>query len=296
MGRMEGGMYSRLESLALQLRADTLRMLAEAGSGHAGGALSSADIFAVLYGAVLRYETDRRAAEMQDQFVLSIGHVAPVYYAALARSGFFPVEELYSLRKLGSRLQGHPSVMHGLPGVEVASGSLGQGLSMGVGMALANRHLGKARRTYVLLGDGELQEGQVWEAAMSAAHYSLSSLHAVVDWNRLQIDGANDEVMSLAPLRDKWESFGWAVREVNGHDLRALHSVLMEEEEGKPLVVLAHTIMGAGIPSIENQHAWHGRAPARETVEIFLQELQDMHAGRSGRLAALLAEGVGKEL
>ncbi len=281
-----------LEGQALQIREDVVRMLSMAGSGHLGGSLSSADILTALYGAVMRYDTEKPESDSRDQFVLSIGHVAPVYYAALARSGFFPVEELGGLRTLGSRLQGHPSVLHGLPGVDVATGSLGQGLSVGVGMALANRLQGKSsRRTYVLLGDGELQEGQVWEAAMSAGHYRLAQLYAIVDRNRLQIDGATRHIMGLEPLRQKWESFGWEIRVVNGHVLEQLEDALRKPSDaGKPVAILANTLMGAGIPSIENQHQWHGKVPTPDAVESLIEELRDEHYGRTARLESLLIE------
>ncbi len=276
---------SGLAELAFNIRCDVVRMLTHAGSGHLGGSLSCADILAVLYGSVLRYDVEQPQWADRDRFILSIGHVAPAYYAALARVGFFPVEELSTLRQYRSPLQGHPSVRHGLPGVDVATGSLGQGLGVGVGTALAARLTHKAYSTYVLLGDGELQEGSVWEAAMSASFYKLNNLTAVVDRNRVQIDGANTAVMDIAPLEAKWRAFGWHVLTVDGHDLTALAEAFDKRKELEgPCVLICNTKMGHGIASIEDDYHWHGKVPSFEQKSLFLAELeQSYQAGQENR-------------
>lgn len=265
---------TRLAELAYHIRCDVVRMLTHAGSGHLGGSLSCADILAALYGDVLRYDVQQPHWEARDRFILSIGHVAPAYYATLARVGFFPVEQLATLRQYGSRLQGHPSVRHGLPGVDVATGSLGQGLGVGVGAALAARLTHRDYHTYVLLGDGELQEGSVWEAAMSASFYKLTRLTALVDRNRVQIDGANAEVMALEPLEAKWRAFGWQVLTLDGHDLSALAEGfrLRQRLEG-PCVLICNTEMGHGIARIAGDYSWHGKVPTDEQMPEFLEEL-----------------------
>lgn len=272
-----------IAQLAFNIRCSVVKMLAAAGSGHLGGSLSCADILATLYGAVLKKQPENPKWGGRDRFVLSIGHVAPAYYAALAHSEYFPVEELLTLRKLGSRLQGHPSRLSGLPGVDASSGSLGQGLSLGVGFALAARLGGGIWTTYVLLGDGELQEGEVWEAAMSASHHHLGNLVAIVDRNGLQIDGPNQLVMGLEPLAKRWESFGWRVLEVDGHDIEALLSALTDARPPDvPTVVIAKTVMGHGIRSIANKAEWHGKSPKPEQVDGFIHELGIAEEQRKG--------------
>lgn len=264
-----------LREHALAIRCDIIRSLAAAGSGHTGGSLGLADVFTVLYFHQLHHRPQEPQWPERDRLVLSIGHVAPVLYATLAHAGYFPVEELMSLRKLGSRLQGHPGRDHGLPGLELSAGSLGQGLSVAVGMALAARMDQQARKTYCILGDGELQEGSVWEAVMAAAHHRLCNLIAIVDRNGLQIDGRTDEVMGLEPLAAKWSSFGWRVLECNGNDIEDLLKTFdkIEDRDDRPTLIMAHTVMGKGIPAIENDHRWHGRAPSPEEAEAFLQVL-----------------------
>ncbi|AFV10885.1 putative transketolase [Thermacetogenium phaeum DSM 12270] len=263
-----------LEEKARRIRIDIIRMLAEAGSGHPGGSLSGVEIVTALFFHVLRLRPEEPEWPERDRFILSKGHAAPLLYAALAERGFFPREELLTLRKLGSRLQGHP-VRNKAPGVEASTGSLGQGLSVGLGIALAGRLDRRDYRVYVLLGDGESEEGQVWEAAMAAAHYRAGNLTAILDFNGLQIDGRIQEVMSPLPLPDKWEAFGWAVREVDGHDFRELLEAF-EWAKGvhdRPSMIIARTVKGKGVSFMEDVADWHGKAPSREQAEQALGEL-----------------------
>lgn len=264
-----------LEAKARVIRRHIIRMLGEAGSGHPGGSLSATEIVTSLYFHVMRLDPARPDWPDRDRFVLSKGHACPVLYAALAERGFFPVEELLTLRKLGSRLQGHPD-MRKLPGVEMSTGSLGQGLSAASGMALAARLDGRDYRVYVLLGDGEIQEGQVWEAAMAAAHYRLDNLTAFIDYNGLQIDGRCCEVMTVEPVADKWRAFGWHVVEIDGHDFRQILGAVEEAREtrGRPTMVVARTVKGKGVSFMENQVDWHGTAPKGAQVEQALRELE----------------------
>ncbi|MEW6183202.1 MAG: transketolase [Bacillota bacterium] len=263
-----------LQEKVMEIRRYIILMITAAGSGHPGGSLSAADIVAALYFGVMRIDPKRPDDPDRDRFVLSKGHAAPLLYATLAERGFFPVKELMTLRKLGSRLQGHPD-MRKLPGVEMSTGSLGQGLSAANGMALAARLDGRDYRVYVVLGDGETQEGQVWEAAMAAAHYKLDNITAFLDYNGLQIDGAVEEVMSLGQVADKWRAFGWHVIEIDGHDLKAILAAA-EEAKGikdKPTMVVARTIKGKGVSFMENQVDWHGSAPKGEQSMKALIEL-----------------------
>jgi len=263
-----------LEAKAKTIRKDIIKMLAEAGSGHPGGSLSSVEIVTALYFKVLRLKPEEPLWQDRDRFVLSKGHAAPVLYAALAERGFFPVDELLTLRKLGSRLQGHPS-WGMLPGVEASTGSLGQGLSIGVGMALAGRLDQRDYRVYVLLGDGEIQEGQVWEAAMAAAHYKAGNLTAILDHNGLQIDGPIEQVMSPLPLPDKWRAFGWEVREVDGHNFRDLLAAFdwAKGVNDKPSMIIAHTVKGKGVSFMEGVVDWHGKAPDQKLAGQALEEI-----------------------
>lgn len=266
-----------LENIAVKIRINIIKSLAEAGSGHTGGSLGLADVFTALYFNILEHKPDDPHWEGRDRLILSIGHVAPVLYATLAVSGYFPEEELKTLRKLGSRLQGHPGRDHGLPGIELSAGSLGQGLSVAVGMALAAQMDHSKYRVFCILGDGELQEGSVWEAAMSAAHYKLSRLIAVVDRNKLQIDGPTEKVMRLEPLADKWRSFGWNVLDADGNNIEEfIHAVKSTEViSDRPSVIIANTLMGKGITGIENNHKWHGKVPSQNEADVFIKELEE---------------------
>ncbi|HAQ64417.1 MAG TPA: transketolase [Bacteroidales bacterium] len=266
---------TRLKEIALQIRTDVIESLASAGSGHLGGSLGLADVFTVLYFYRLTCKPAEPSWPQRDRLILSIGHVAPVLYAALANAGYFDRTELATLRKLDSRLQGHPGRDHGLPGLELSAGSLGQGISVAVGMALAAKSDAARWHTWCICGDGELQEGSVWEAAMAAAHHKLDNLTVIVDRNNLQIDGPTESVMALEPLADKWKSFGWNVMECNGNSVDELldatdNSVIVP---GKPTVIIAHTIMGCGIRSIEGNFRWHGKAPSKEEAMMFIDEL-----------------------
>jgi len=264
-----------MSSMAKKLRRHVIRMIGKAGSGHPGGSLSAAEIITALFFDVLRHDPANPRWPERDRFILSKGHAAPILYSALAERGYFPVEELVTLRMLGSCLQGHCD-MTATPGVEMSSGSLGQGLSFGIGMALAGRLDARDYRVYVLLGDGECDEGQVWEAAMASAHFKLDNLVAIVDHNELQIDGWNREVMNLEPLADKWKAFGWHTTEVNGHELSELITAFDEAKKikGKPTVIIAHTIKGKGVSFMENNVDFHGKAPTPAEMERALEELK----------------------
>ncbi|MCX6286084.1 MAG: transketolase [Bacteroidetes bacterium] len=266
---------SSLCELARAIRQSVVRSLAESGSGHLGGSMSSADILTTLYFSVMRHKPGEPSWSERDRFILSIGHIAPLLYATLAEAGYFPKEELLSLRKMGSRLQGHPGRDHHLPGLELSAGSLGQGLSVAVGMAIAAKMDGHDNCIFCLNGDGELQEGSIWEAAMSAAHYKLNNLVMIIDRNGLQIDGSTEKVMGLEPLKKKWEAFGWDTLECDGHDFRSLLSAFQKAkiEQTRPSVIIAKTIMGKGIASIEGDYRWHGKAPSREQATEFINEL-----------------------
>lgn len=265
----------KLKEIAKEIRADVIRSLAAAGSGHTGGSLGLADIFTVLYFRILKHRPKNPFWDKRDRLILSIGHVAPVLYATLAHAGYFPVEELLTLRKPGSRLQGHPGREHGLPGIELSAGSLGQGLSVAVGLALAAIADKKSHRIFSIHGDGELQEGSIWEAAMSAAHYKLNNLIAIIDRNNLQIDGKTCEVMDLEPLAGKWLAFGWDVLTCNGNEIENLIYTFDKalKPNNKPTVIIAETLMGKGIKSIENDFHWHGKSPTFDEALHFLKEL-----------------------
>jgi transketolase len=264
-----------LKALALQIRRDVLRMVARAGSGHPGGALGAADILAVLYGHVMDHDPDRLKDPARDRFVLSNGHVCAAYYAALARSGYFPIEELATLRRLGSRLQGHPARVHLPDIVETSSGPLGQGLSVANGIALARRLDGRSGRVFCLVGDGEMQEGLVWEALLSAAQNRLGTLMLIVSDNGLQIDGEVIRIKTLAPIAKKLAAFNWAVSEVDGHDIPALVKALdfAPAPSGSPRAVVATTVMSRGVPFMENDATWHGNCPTAEQTAKALRIL-----------------------
>ena len=267
---------TELERRANEMRADIVRMIAEAGSGHPGGSLSCAAILTALYfGGVMEHDPADPQWEGRDRFVLAKGHAAPALYAALAHAGYFPREELMTLRKLGSRLQGHPD-SNQVPGVEVSTGSLGQGLSVAAGMAAGLALDGRPQTVFALLGDGECQEGQVWEAAMFAAHRGLDNLVAVVDRNCLQIDGNTADVCDPGDIAQKLAAFGWAVREADGHDIPALVEALSAakaDRGGKPHAIVARTVKGKGVSFMENQAGWHGKAPNAEQTQIALADL-----------------------
>ena len=270
---------SALKRKAIQLRRDILTMLSAAGSGHTGGSLSMVEVLVTLYYRQMDYDIKNPKWRNRDKFILSKGHGCPALYAILADAGFFPKEELLTLRKIGSRLQGHPQL--GLPGLEISSGSLGQGLSVANGFAIADRMDGIKARTYCLMGDGETNEGQVWEAAMTAAHYKLDNLCGIIDFNKLQIDGWCCEVKHLGEYRDKWANFGWHAVEVDGHDLEALNSAFedMKMIKDKPQVIIAHTVKGKGVSFIENKVEWHGIAPKKEELARAMAELDAQENG-----------------
>lgn len=269
-----------LQSLATQIRRDILRMVHAVNSGHPGGSLGCVEYFTALYGKVLRYQFPfSMEAKGEDVFYLSNGHISPVFYSTLARFGFFPVEELSTFRKLNSRLQGHPTTHEHLEGVRMSSGSLGQGLSVGIGTALAKKLDGDQSLVYTLHGDGELQEGQIWEALMFAAAKKVDNLIATIDYNGQQIDGSTDDVLSLGDLHAKLEAFGWEVlEEKNGNDLEAVIAVLEYAQSktgnGKPIAIILHTEMGNGVDFMMGTHAWHGKAPNDAQLESALSQLQ----------------------
>ena len=263
-----------LKLIAKDVRKDIVSMLTESCSGHPGGSLSAADVLTTLYFGEMNVDPKNPKDENRDRFVLSKGHAAPVLYSVLARKGFFEVEELKTLRKIGSRLQGHPS-MKCLPGVDMSTGSLGQGISAAVGMALAGKIDNKNYRVYALLGDGELEEGQVWEAAMSAAHYKLNNLTAFIDFNGLQIDGDITTVMNPSPIDKKFEAFGWNVLTIDGHDIEEIQGAIEKAKacNDKPTAVICKTVKGKGVSFMENVAAWHGTAPSKEQCEQALAEI-----------------------
>lgn len=267
----------QLERTARKLRRHIVKMLAIAGSGHPGGSLSAIDILtALFFGGVMRYAPQNPRWEDRDRFILSKGHGVPALYAVLAEAGFIPEEWLWQLRKIDTPLQGHPSVKD-LPAVEASTGSLGQGLSIGLGMALAARLDGKSYRVYVMIGDGELEEGQIWEAAMAASHFRMGNLTAILDFNHFQLDGAIGEIMSIEPIVAKWEAFGWAVREIEGHNMREILAALQwaKEPREQPSIIIAHTIKGKGVSFMENNNEFHGKAPTQAELEQALAELAD---------------------
>lgn len=260
-----------LQRLCREIRADIVRMIGRVKSGHPGGSLSCAEILATLYFAEMRADP-ALPADKRDKCILCKGHAAPALYAVLAHRGYFPREELLTLRQLGSRLQGHPD-MKKTPGVDASTGSLGQGCSIAVGLALGARLRGSGQKVFAIVGDGEMQEGQFWEAMMSAAHFSLTNLTVILDHNGLQIDGANDDVMCLGDVRAKLRAFGFEVIEVDGHDIGQLLAAY-DRKTAKPKFILAETVKGKGVSFMENQAGWHGKAPSAEETEQALAELE----------------------
>lgn len=272
---------AEMHSLATQVRRDLLRMIHAVQSGHPGGSLGCADFFSTMYTSVLNHNPEKFTIDgkNEDVFLLSNGHLSAVWYSVLARTGYFPVAELSTFRKLNTRLQGHPTTAEGLPGIRVASGSLGQGLSVGLGIALSKKLEKDKNLVYTLHGDGELQEGQIWEAAMFAAARKIDNIIATIDYNGKQIDGNVDDVMSLGNLRLKWEAFGWIVLEMDGHDFDEIISSMREAKlscgAGKPVVIIMKTHMGQGVDFMVDKYQWHGSPPSNEQLATALQQLEE---------------------
>lgn len=271
----------QLHAVASQVRRDIVRMVAGANSGHPGGSLGCADFLTVLYFEIMKHNPDHFSMDgkEEDLFFLSNGHISPVWYSVLARAGYFPIEELGTFRKLNARLQGHPSVDKKIPGVRMASGSLGQGLSNAIGAALTKKLNHDKTLVYSLHGDGELQEGQIWEAAMYAAANKVDNLIATIDYNGRQIDGDVEDVLSLGDLRGKWQAFGWEVLEMDGHDYTSLIGTLNKAKaltgKGKPIVIIMKTEMGQGVDYMVGSHKWHGVAPNAEQLQAALDQLEE---------------------
>lgn len=271
-----------LKRMASQVRRDIIRQTHQCASGHPGGSLGCADFLTALYFNVLQKKLPFQMEGIgEDLFFLSNGHISPVFYSVLARSGYFPIEELNTFRNINSRLQGHPTTHEHLPGVRIASGSLGQGVSAALGAALAKKLDSDPGLVYVLTGDGELQEGQIWEAVLAAAHYKADNLILTVDWNGQQIDGPNDQVMSLGDLPAKWNSFGWDVMHMNGNNMEDVLNVLTlaksKTGKGKPIVILMKTSMGFGVDFMMGSHKWHGVAPNAEQTALALSQLEETY-------------------
>ena len=256
-------------------------MVTQAGCGHPGGSMSSTDFTTALYLDVMKHSPEgwSRSGKGQDMFILSTGHMSPLLYSILARTGYFPVSELGTFRHLGSRLQGHPSTDFNLPGIYMPSGSLGQGLSVACGAALGKRLDGEDNTVYVLCGDGESEEGQIWEAAMFAAHHKVDNLIAMTDWNHQQIDGTVDSVIGLGDLEAKWKAFGWECVQADGHDMQAILNAFAQarslSRHGKPVMILFHTVMGKGVDFMEGTNEWHGKAPSPELCEKALAQVKE---------------------
>lgn len=266
--------YTQFEKTAANIRTGIIKAIHSAGSGHPGGSLSAADIVTALYFKEMNIEPKEPKMEGRDKFILSKGHAGPVQYAALAERGYFPKEDILQLRKLGSSFQGHPN-MHKVPGIEMSTGSLGQGFSVAAGMAMAGKLDQDPARIYVLLGDGEIQEGLIWETAMSAAHYKLDNLVGILDWNGLQIDGKNEDVMTVAPVDEKFKSFGWNVVNIDGHDFEQIFDAFDKARacKGKPTMIIAKTHKGRGVSFMEDEAGWHGKAPNDEQMKQAVEEL-----------------------
>jgi transketolase len=269
-----------LKAIASQVRRDIVRMVHGASSGHPGGSLGCADFFTALYFKAMKHDPAfSMDGKNEDLFFLSNGHISPVFYSALARSGYFNIKELASFRKLNSRLQGHPATHEHLPGIRIASGSLGQGMSAAIGAALSKKLNKDSNIVFSLHGDGELDEGQIWEALLFAAHHKVDNLISTVDWNHQQIDGTTDKVMNLGNIRQKFDAFGWKTLEMNGNDMDAVVATLDEAKsltgKGQPIAILMHTIMGSGVDFMENDHSWHGVAPNDEQLQRALAQLPE---------------------
>jgi transketolase len=271
---------TELTALCTQVRRDIVRMVFNCQSGHPGGSLGCVEYFVALYGAIMKHNSSRfkMDGKNEDMFFLSNGHISPVWYSTLARTGYFEAKELKTFRKINSRLQGHPATHEGLPGIRVASGSLGMGISVALGVALAKRMNGDKRTVYCLTGDGELQEGQIWEAVLFAAHNKVDNLIVTVDWNGQQIDGSNDDVLTLGNLPAKWKAFGWDTIVLDhGNDLEQVIATLKKAKrrcgKGKPVVILMRTAMGKGVDYMEGTHKWHGKPPNQEQLDSALNQL-----------------------
>ncbi len=271
---------AELKEIATQIRRDIVRMVHGANSGHPGGSLGCADFFTALYFKVMQHDPlFNMNAPNEDVFVLSNGHISPVFYAALARSGYFDIKELATFRKIDSRLQGHPATAEHLPGIRIASGSLGQGMSVAIGAALAKKLNKEPNTVFSLHGDGELDEGQIWEAVMFAAHHKVDNLIATIDWNGQQIDGPTDKVMGLGNIRGKFEAFGWTTLEMNGNDMDDVVATMQKAKSllgnSKPIGIMMHTVMGKGVDFMEGTHEWHGIAPNDEQLAKALSQLPE---------------------
>lgn len=266
---------SELKEIAKRVRRGIIEAVYSGKSGHPGGSLSCTDILVDLFFNEMKINPDEPRMEDRDRCILSKGHASPAIYSTLANRGFFPVEDLKTFRKTDSYLQGHPD-MNKIPGIDMTSGSLGQGLSVANGMAIAGKLDDKDYYVYVIMGDGEIAEGQIWEAALTSAHYKLNNVIAFVDFNGLQIDGPVKEVMNVTPIKEKFEAFGWNALEIDGHDFNAIHKAIVKAKKSKdkPTVIVAHTVKGKGISFMENQVGWHGKAPSDEEYKIAIEELK----------------------
>ena len=269
-----------LEKISSQIRRDIVRMVHGVQSGHPGGSLGCTDFFTALFFKVMQHNPEfHMEGKNEDMFFLSNGHISPVYYSSLARSGYFPVKELSTFRKLNSRLQGHPATHEHLPGIRIASGSLGQGMSVSIGVALAKKLDKDPHTVFSLHGDGELQEGQIWEAVMFAAHHKVDNLISTIDWNGQQIDGPTSKVIGLGNIREKFEAFGWTTLEMDGNKMDQVLATLEEAKsltgKGKPIAILMHTVMGSGVDFMENDHQWHGIAPNDDQLGKALAQLPE---------------------
>ena len=274
---MESATEKKLKSISKDVRVDIIKMITEAGSGHPGGSLSAADILTYLFFNKLKYKTDVPDWEGRDRFILSKGHGVPALYAVFAHAGYIKKEELLTLRKINSRIQGHPDRVK-LPGIEASTGSLGQGLSIALGMAMAGKADNADYRVYCMIGDGESQAGQIWEAAMLAPKYKLNNLTAILDYNKVQLDGTTKEILDIDPVPDKWRSFGWNAIEIDGHNFTEIDNAVCGAEsytEG-PTIIIAHTVKGKGVSFMEGNVDWHGKAPSAEEEEKAVKELTEI--------------------